>query len=91
MFPVSVSGAYSRRREPYGSIRVFNNVGQELKCSALTLFVLGVLADDHHFAFPLDDLAFFAHGFYGRSYFHFWYLLLLLASPDNTAAGDIIG
>jgi hypothetical protein len=32
--------------------------------SALTLFVFGVLADNHDLSFALDYLAFFAHGFY---------------------------
>ena len=32
--------------------------------SALTLFVLRILANNHHFAFTLDDFAFLAHGFY---------------------------
>ena len=50
--------------------------------------MLGVLADDHDFAFALDDFALFAHGLNGRSYFHLFYLLL--ASPDNSAAGDVI-
>ena len=27
-------------------------------------------ANDHHFAVTANDLAFVAHGFYGRSYFH---------------------
>jgi len=37
---------------------------------ALTLLVLGILTDNHDFSLALDDLAFFANGFYGRSYFH---------------------
>jgi len=32
--------------------------------SALTLFMLGVFADNHYFAFSLDDFAFFANRFY---------------------------
>jgi hypothetical protein len=31
---------------------------------ALPLFVLGVFANNHHAAFALDDLAFFAYRFY---------------------------
>ena len=57
--------------------------------SALALLMLGVLANDHYFALALDDLALFAHGFYGRSDFHLIYLLL--ASPGDAAAGDVIG
>ena len=57
--------------------------------SALALLVLGVLADNHDFALALDYLALFAHGLHGRSYFHLFYLLL--ASPGDAAAGDIIG
>ena len=55
----------------------------------LSLLVLGVLADDHDFTLALDDLALLAHGLHGRSYFHLLYLLL--ASPHDTAAGDVIG
>ena len=32
--------------------------------------MLRVLADNHYLTLALDDLAFFAHGLYGRSYFH---------------------
>ena len=42
----------------------------DLRASALALLVLGVLADDHHDAVALDDLAFFTHGFHRRSDFH---------------------
>ena len=58
-------------------------------CLALTLLVLGVLADNHNLTLALDDLALLAHGLNGRSYFHLNYLLL--ASPGDSAAGDIIG
>jgi hypothetical protein len=51
--------------------------------------VLGVLADDHDFTLALDDLALLAHGLHGRSYFHLLYLLL--SSPHDAAAGDVIG
>ena len=37
---------------------------------ALTLFMLGVVADDHDFALALDDLALLAHRLHGRSDFH---------------------
>ena len=37
---------------------------------ALLLLVLGILANDHDAALTLDNLALFADGFYGRSYFH---------------------
>ena len=55
---------------------------------ALSLLMLGVLANDHDFALALNDLAFLAHGLNGRSYFHLIYLLL--ASPGNSAAGNIV-
>ena len=55
----------------------------------LTLLALRVLADNHDFTLALDDLALLAHGLHGRSYFHLFYLLL--ASPGDAAAGDIIG
>ena len=32
--------------------------------------MLGVFADNHHAALALDDLALFANGLNGRSYFH---------------------
>jgi hypothetical protein len=38
--------------------------------SALSLFVLRVLADDADGALPLDDFALFTHWFYGRSDLH---------------------
>ena len=37
---------------------------------ALSLLMLGVLANDHDTAFAANDLALFAHGLHGRSYFH---------------------
>ena len=37
--------------------------GRGTPCSALLLLVLRVLADDHHMALALDDLALFANGF----------------------------
>jgi hypothetical protein len=45
--------------------------------SALSLFVLGVFADDADNALSLNDFAFFAHGLDRRSNFHF----LLLSQP----------
>ena len=54
----------------------------------LALLVLGVLADNHDFALALDDLALLAHGLHGRSDFHLLYLLL--ASPGDAAAGQIV-
>ena len=54
----------------------------------LALLVLGVFADDHDFTLALDDLALFAHGLHGRSDFHLLYLLL--ASPGDAAAGQIV-
>ena len=54
---------------------------------ALTLLVLGVLADNHDFAVTLDYLALFAHGLYGRSDFHCIssYLLLQVILPRVTS------
>ena len=51
--------------------------------------MLGVFADNHDLALALDDLALLAHGLNGRSNFHLNYLLL--ASPSDTAASDVIG
>ena len=50
--------------------------------------MLGVLANYHDFALALDDLALLAHGLHGRSYFHLFYLLL--ASPGDASAGQIV-
>ena len=56
---------------PHGSAWVFIGLYSSAKRGlALSLLVLGVLADDHHAAMALDDLAFFAHGFHRRSDFH---------------------
>ena len=54
---------------------------------ALTLLVLGVLADNHDLAMTLDYLALLAHGFYGRSDFHCIssYLLLQVILPRVTS------
>ena len=63
--------------------------------------MLGVLANDHDTAFAANDLALFAHGLHGRSYFHSFKpflsavssLLLspgLLAAPGDPAAGQVI-
>ena len=37
---------------------------------ALSLLMLGVLANDHDTAFTTDHFALLAHGLHGRSYFH---------------------
>ena len=37
---------------------------------ALSLLVLGVLANDHDTAFAANDLTLLAHGLHGRSYLH---------------------
>ncbi|ERI98429.1 hypothetical protein HMPREF0262_02907 [Clostridium sp. ATCC 29733] len=38
--------------------------------------MLRVLADYHYAALAFNDFAFLANGFYGRSYFHDYYLLV---------------
>jgi hypothetical protein len=43
---------------------------------ALLLLMLGILADDHHAALALDDLALLANGFYRRPDFHRNFLLV---------------
>jgi hypothetical protein len=48
--------------------------------SALTLLVLGVLADNHHLAVAFDYLALFTDGFDGRSDLHDNYLLRLICA-----------
>ena len=50
--------------------------------------MLGVFANYHDFALALYDLALLAHGLHGRSYFHLFYLLL--ASPGDASAGQVI-
>ena len=54
--------------------------------------MLRVLADNHYLTLALDDLALFAHGLYGRSYFHklnLHYLLLQVILPRVRSYGDI--
>lgn len=50
--------------------------------------MLGVFANYHDFALALYDFALFAHRLHGRSYFHLFYLLL--TSPGDTSAGQIV-
>lgn len=67
--------------------------------SALSLFVaLALGADHHHSAVSLDNFALIAHRFYGRSYFHFSFLLdfscmrraLRFAAPRDSSFRQII-
>ena len=65
---------------------------------ALTLFVLGVLANDHDAAFALDDLALLANGLNGRSYFHLKLPPLipltgwsgLFGTPGDASLGQVV-
>ena len=71
-------------------------------CLALTLLVLGVLADDHDAAFALDDLALLANRFHRGSDFHFYIslnvveilaeadFLLVLGAPGDAPPGQIV-
>ena len=54
--------------------------------------MLGVLADNHYFAFSLNDFAFLANLFYGWFNLHFIIptLSLLLRSPGYTTLGKIV-
>ena len=52
--------------------------------------MLRVFANNHNTALALDDLALFAHGLHGRSYFHVD-KPTLLSTPGNSAAGQVIG
>ena len=45
-------------------------MSQTTRVLALTLLMLGVLADDHYMAFSLDDFALVANLFNGRFNFH---------------------
>ena len=56
----------------------------------LTLFVFWIFTDYSDRSFSFDDLAFFAHGLHGRSYFHVD-KPPLLSTPGNSAAGQVIG
>ena len=63
---------------------------------ALLLLMLGILADDHNAALPLDDLAFFANRLDRGSHFHRIVppsvgLTLTLAAPGDPASGQILG
>lgn len=56
--------------------------------SALSLFVaLALGANHHHSAVSLDHFALIAHRFYGRSYFHFIFSLMLLLCAAAFANG----
>ena len=59
---------------------------------ALFLLVLGVLADNHYFAFSLNDFALFANLLYGWFNFHLIIptLSLLLCTPSDTSLGQVI-
>ena len=55
-------------------------------------FVLGT--NDHNFAFSFNDLAFIAHRFDRRSYFHFFISLNIyfsvLAAPNNSTLREVV-
>ena len=56
--------------------------------------MLGVLADDHHAAFALDDLALFANRFHGRLDLHDANLLLsggLFGPPGDATLRQVVG
>ena len=63
---------------------------------ALSLLVLGVLADDHDLAFSLNDLALFADLLYRRLHFHgdtipfCTFELWLFGSPGDTSLIQVI-
>ena len=54
--------------------------------------MLGVFADNHYFAFSLDDFALFANLLYGWFNFHFIIptLSFLLCTPGDSALGQVI-
>ena len=54
--------------------------------------MLRIFADDHYFAFSLNDLALFANLFYGWFNLHFIIptLSLLLGTPGYTTLGEIV-
>jgi len=65
----------SKTRVPYGL--------------ALLLLVLGILANNHHVAFSLDDFALFANLLDGRLNFHCFipFLFRLFFSPGDASLG----
>ena len=54
--------------------------------------MLGVLADDHYFAFSLDDFALLANLLYGWFNLHFITptLSLLLSAPGNASLSEVV-
>lgn len=50
---------------------------------ALLLLMFGILANDHHMALALDDLAFFADRLDRRTNFHLCYLLNLIVLTEQ--------
>ena len=54
-------------QDAYAPVCLFIVPGEKL---ALSLLVLGILADDHNATFALDDLALLAHGLNRGSDFH---------------------
>ena len=66
---------------------------------ALSLLVLRILTNDHDTAFAANNLALFAHGLHGRSYFHSLkpsfqrfvsFPERLLTAPGDPASGQVI-
>ena len=63
--------------------------------STLSLLMLGVLANNHYFAFSLNDFAFLANLLYGWFYFHavlpfLSSRLVLLSTPCDSALCGIV-
>ena len=54
-------------QDAYAPVCLFIVPGEKL---ALSLLVLGILANDHNATFALDDLALLAHGLHRGSDFH---------------------
>ena len=66
-----------------------DRVKRFLALSLLMALVFGT--NYHHFAVSLDDLALIAHGFYGRTYFHFDLPLEFNAvSGGNNLVGSLL-
>ena len=62
---------------------------------ALLLLVLGILANNHHVAFSLDDFALFANLLDGRLNFHCFipflsFRTILLFSPSDTSFCEVV-
>ena len=62
---------------PIQPLHVYMCASLIFQSSALSLLVLGILADNHDLAMSLYDLALFTNRLYRRTYFHDIFLLFM--------------